>query len=61
MHIALSDANGAAFGGHLMAGCLVRTTAEIVIGLAPGWSLARALDAATGFRELVATKVDLKP
>lgn len=56
VHIAVADAAGAVFGGHLMTGSLVRTTAEIVIGVAPGWELAREYDAATGFRELVARR-----
>jgi predicted DNA-binding protein with PD1-like motif len=56
VHMAVSDASGRVFGGHLMAGSIVRTTAEIVIGLAPEWHLARELDAGTGFRELVALR-----
>ncbi|MBL8522447.1 MAG: DNA-binding protein [Betaproteobacteria bacterium] len=52
VHMAVSDAQGAVFGGHLMAGSIVRTTAEIVIGIAPDWRLTREADAQTGFREL---------
>jgi predicted DNA-binding protein with PD1-like motif len=32
----------------------VRTTAEVVIALLPGWEFRRELDVATGFRELSA-------
>ncbi len=56
VHMSVSDASGAVFGGHLMAGSIVRTTAEIVVGIAPGWSFSREVDAATGYRELVAKK-----
>jgi hypothetical protein len=58
VHMAVSDANGAVFGGHLMAGSIVRTTAEIVIGIAPDWALSREVDTTTGFRELVARQLD---
>jgi hypothetical protein len=39
-------------GGHLCSGSLVRTTAELVIGLLPEWRFWRALDPATGYAEL---------
>ena len=39
-------------GGHLCAGSLVRTTAELVIGLLPEWRFNRELDPATGYPEL---------
>jgi predicted DNA-binding protein with PD1-like motif len=38
-------------GGHLGAGSLVRTTAELVIGLLPEWQFSRRLDLATGYAE----------
>jgi hypothetical protein len=39
-------------GGHLCAGSLVRTTAELVIGLLPDWRFSRELDLASGYAEL---------
>ena len=51
-HIAIADSSGAVIGGHLCAGSLVRTTAELVIGLLPDWSFSRELDPATGYPEL---------
>ncbi|MEO7547850.1 MAG: PPC domain-containing DNA-binding protein [Ramlibacter sp.] len=54
LHASVADAQGAVVGGHLMRGCTVRTTAEVVIALLPGWEFRRALDAATGYQELVA-------
>jgi hypothetical protein len=54
----IADASGAVFGGHLVAGSVIRTTAEIVIGIAPDWQLKRDMDTETGYRELVARKVN---
>ena len=36
-----------------MPGCIVRTTAEVVIALLPAWDFGREVDATTGFKELV--------
>lgn len=52
LHIAVADSSGAVIGGHLCAGSLVRTTAELVIGLLPDWRFSRELDPATGYPEL---------
>lgn len=52
LHASVADENGAVKGGHLLPGCIVRTTAEVVIALLPGWEFRRELDEATGFREL---------
>lgn len=52
LHIAVADSLGAVIGGHLCAGSLVRTTAELVIGLLPEWRFSRELDPATGYSEL---------
>jgi len=52
LHIAVADSRGAVIGGHLCVGSLVRTTAELVIGLLPQWRFNRKLDPATGYAEL---------
>ena len=52
LHLAIADSSGAVIGGHLGAGSLVRTTAELVIGLLPEWRFSRELDPATGHPEL---------
>jgi predicted DNA-binding protein with PD1-like motif len=52
LHIAMADSRGAVIGGHLCAGSLVRTTAELVVGLLPAWQFSRELDPATGYAEL---------
>jgi predicted DNA-binding protein with PD1-like motif len=52
IHAALADAHGHVFGGHVAHGCIVRTTAEILlVGLAE-WDLRRRHDPATGYPEL---------
>ena len=52
LHITVANSNGAVIGGHLCPGSLVRTTAELVIGLLPEWRFRRELDPATGYAEL---------
>lgn len=53
LHMALSTATGQVLGGHVAAGCIVRTTAEVLLALLPEWDFAREPDAATGHDELV--------
>jgi uncharacterized protein len=51
LHASVSDAYGEVLGGHVLPGCRVRTTAEVLI--APlDVSLGRTLDPQTGFLEL---------
>jgi predicted DNA-binding protein with PD1-like motif len=52
LHVAVADASGVCIGGHQLAGCKVRTTAEIVIGVLPALAFNRRPDEATGYREL---------
>jgi predicted DNA-binding protein with PD1-like motif len=52
LHLAASDGDGVTLGGHLLPGCLVYTTVELVLGDAAGLIFHRELDSATGFREL---------
>ena len=54
LHMAISDAQGRVLGGHVAAGCIVRTTAEILLVLLPDHAFSREPDiAGSGFRELV--------
>jgi uncharacterized protein len=53
LHASVSDADGRVFGGHVSAGCIVRTTAEVLIALLPDWSFSRAVDPTTGYAELL--------
>lgn len=52
VHVSLSDATGKTTGGHLVGGCTVRTTVELVIIPINGWKFDRHEDAATGYKEL---------
>ncbi|MDF0601881.1 DUF296 domain-containing protein [Psychromarinibacter sp. C21-152] len=52
LHLAVSDAEGRMTGGHLLPGCTVRTTAEIVLGLTSAVAFRRADDPRTGYKEL---------
>ncbi|NJN85022.1 MAG: DNA-binding protein [Leptolyngbyaceae cyanobacterium SL_7_1] len=52
LHMAIADNQGSVLGGHLMEGCLIYTTAEIVIGELEGVMFERAIDRQTGFLEL---------
>lgn len=53
MHIAISTATGQVLGGHVAAGCIVLTTAEVLLALLPDWQFTREPDAGTGYDELV--------
>jgi len=52
LHMSISDPDCNVFGGHMLEGCLVRTTAEIALGLLQGVGFSRPVDARTGYDEL---------
>lgn len=52
LHVGLADSAGQCVGGHVLDGCLVYTTAEIIVGTLPNACFTRDLDPATGYREL---------
>ena len=52
LHISLSDKEGKTIGGHLEKGCLIYTTAEIVIGVSEDFIFLRTVDENTGYKEL---------
>ncbi|WP_413164462.1 PPC domain-containing DNA-binding protein [Capilliphycus salinus ALCB114379] len=52
LHIALADTQGKTIGGHLQTGCIIYTTAEIVIGTIEGYRFQRTPDGETGYLEL---------
>jgi predicted DNA-binding protein with PD1-like motif len=53
LHLAVSDSTGRTIGGHLLDGCRVYTTAEIVLGELPAVEYRREKDATFGYQELV--------
>jgi predicted DNA-binding protein with PD1-like motif len=56
VHISLSDSKGIVTGGHLKEGCIVLTTAEIVVGELEDTKFSRKFDKETGYEELVISK-----
>lgn len=53
LHIALSKEDLSTVGGHLVEGCIINTTCELVIGILDGWEIGTEYDAETGYDELI--------
>ena len=53
LHIALAKEDLSTAGGHLVEGCIVNTTCELVLGILDGWRFGVEQDAQTGYDELV--------
>lgn len=53
LHMSIADAAGRVVGGHVGAGCIVRTTAEVLLALLPEHALGREPDPLSGYSELV--------
>ncbi len=53
LHGTVADRTGKLSSGHIMPGCLIRTTAEIAIADLPDLRFRRLLDPETGYPELV--------
>jgi predicted DNA-binding protein with PD1-like motif len=56
IHISVSDEDLKVYGGHLKDGCLVNTTAEVVILELDSYVFDRKMDEKTGYKELIITK-----
>jgi predicted DNA-binding protein with PD1-like motif len=56
LHIGLARRSGECIGGHVGQGCVVHTTAELIVGELAGWEFSRAPDPETGYRELRVTR-----
>ena len=52
LHISISDSEGKTIGGHLLEGCKIYTTAEIVIGSTTAYEFTRKKDGTTEWEEL---------
>jgi predicted DNA-binding protein with PD1-like motif len=52
LHMSLSDADGGVLGGHVAPGCIVRSTAEVLLALLDDVRFTRESDPATGYAEL---------
>ncbi len=53
LHLSISDENGQTLGGHLMPGCKVYTTTELVLGIFEEVIYVREKCAKSGYEELV--------
>lgn len=56
VHISASDDHGHVWGGHLMEGTLIDTTAELILHIYSNLTFDRVWDEATGFTELVVSQ-----
>jgi predicted DNA-binding protein with PD1-like motif len=52
LHLSMAGADGNTIGGHLVHGCVIHTTLEIVLADMTGVRFLRLPDAVTGFNEL---------
>ena len=52
LHLSISDSTGKTIGGHLLEGCKVYTTAEIVIHATDKYTFSREKDGSTPWEEL---------
>lgn len=52
LHLSVSDSTGKTIGGHLLEGCTVYTTAEIVIASSDAFVFSREEDGTTPWKEL---------
>ena len=56
LHLAVSDSTGQTMGGHLLDGCKIYTTAELVIGVMTDIVYERETDPTFGYKELTIRK-----
>ena len=61
LHLAVADSTGRTLGGHLLDGCRVYTTAEVVLGALPALQFVRETDATFGYQELVVKPAPAQP
>lgn len=52
LHLAVADNTGRTLGGHLLDGCRIYTTAELVLAELPALAFRRETDATFGYQEL---------
>ena len=61
LHLAVADDHGTTVGGHLTNGCVVRTTAEVVVGADDRLRFDREPDPETGYDELIVRHAEGSP
>lgn len=60
IHIAVAKSDGDVVGGHMLEGCIIDTTAELIIHHYSHLSFAREMDNSTGYTELVVEPREIK-
>lgn len=58
LHIALSKEDLSTIGGHLVEGCIINTTCELVLGVLDGCKIGTEFDEETGYDELIFERTD---
>lgn len=53
LHISCSREDLSTLGGHLMDGCIINTTCELVLGILDGWCYGVEEDEETGYDEII--------
>ena len=53
LHMCASNSDGECVGGHLVEGCIINTTCELVIGILEEYDSERAYDIDTGYKEII--------
>ena len=53
LHLALSKEDLSTVGGHMVEGCIINTTCELVIAELPGQQIDVEFDEETGYKELI--------
>lgn len=61
LHMSIADADGRVLGGHVVPGCIVRTTVELLAVELPAHAFARKVDETTGYPELLVGNADCDP
>ena len=61
LHISISDGDGKTIGGHLVPGCKIYTTAEMVLGIFDDVVYKREYAEDSGYEELVVTALKFHP
>lgn len=56
LHIAFSKEDLSVIGGHLVEGCIINTTCELIIQEIIGWKYETVNDSETGYKEIVFVK-----
>ena len=58
LHIALSKEDLSTVGGHLVEGCIINTTCELVLGVLDSWRIGVEFDEETGYDELIFERIE---